>query len=110
MGNVTISSGDKTILASANLNFTKGRFKINNSLTVTNNGTVTIKRNIVGGDATSTWTNAANPTLNVEGDLLIVGVLNANAQGNLVNYWKNKNQDIKMPSRGNYYYLKLAGE
>ena len=44
MGNVTISSGDKTILSSAKLNFTKGRFNIENGLTVTNNGTVTIKK------------------------------------------------------------------
>jgi hypothetical protein len=109
MGNVTISSGDKTILSSAKLNFTKGRFNIENGLTVTNNGTVTIKKNIVGGDATSTWTNAANSTLNVERDLLIVGVLNASAAGNLVKYWRNKDQDIKVPSGGNYYNLELAG-
>ena len=109
MGDVTISSGDKTIQPTADLNFSKGDFIINNGLTVTNSGTVTVKKSIDGGSATSTWTNALNSTLNVERDLLDVGVLNASATGNLVNYWRNKNQDIKFPSGGDYYNLALTG-
>jgi len=109
MGNVTISAGDKTIQATADLNFSNGRFNIDNGLSVTNNGTVTIKKNVVGGDATSTWTNAANSTLKVQRNLLRTGVLNASAAGNTITYWRNNNQDIKVPSGGNYYNLELAG-
>lgn len=53
--------------------------------TLTNKGSVTIGQ-VVGNAATSTWTNAANSTLNVLGPLLATGTLNASAAGNTVNY------------------------
>jgi len=109
MGGVTISSGNKTILSSANLNFTKGNFTIGNGLTVTNNGVVTFKDRLKGGDPSSTWINAANSTLNIGREVMATGVLNASAIGNTVRYWRNNNQVVKRPSSGLYYNLNLAG-
>jgi hypothetical protein len=56
-----------------------------NTATLTNNGVVTIL-NAPGGNASNTWTNAANSTLNVGGTLMTTGTLSATATGNTVNY------------------------
>jgi len=108
MGGVTISNGDKTILAGSDLSFTKGRLTINGGITLTNNGTLTQKANIIG-NAGTTWINGANATLNAGRALLNTGTLIASAVGNTVNYYRNGVQVIKLPSGSSYYNLQLSG-
>jgi formylmethanofuran dehydrogenase subunit C len=62
---------------------------------------------MTGADATSTWTNAANSTLNYGGtNLLATGTLNASATDNLVHYNGGSGQNIK---EGQYYKLSFSG-
>lgn len=114
-GSITSTTGAlritaaKSILATANL--AVGRpIQIVGAVTVTNNGTVssTSTTGITGSVAGSTWTNAANSTLNVSRALLATGRLNASAAGNTVNY-NGAAQAVKGASTGRYYHLTLSG-
>ncbi len=101
-----------TILASANLTFIgtqEPQVSINNNVTITNNGTVTIAEDLVGGNGNSTWINAANATLNVGDDLLATGILTANANGNTVNYNGTSDDNIKTPTGSEYWNLIVSG-
>ena len=57
------SGGNKTIMSTANLTVRKV-FEIDNGLTVTNYGTISMIDNLNGGNASSTWVNESNATLN----------------------------------------------
>lgn len=115
-GSITSTTGAlritaaKSILPAASL--TIGRtIQIVGAITVTNNGTVnsTSATGITGSVAGSTWTNAANSTLNISGAaLLATGTLNASAAGNTVNY-NGAAQAVKGASTGRYYHLTLSG-
>ena len=96
--------------ASADLYFQNG-FYINPNLIVTNNGTVTINFQLLGGNASSTWMNAAGATLNVEDNLLVGaggGTLVASATGNTVNY-NGGAETLKQPVNNDYYNLIVSG-
>lgn len=100
-----------SILSSANLSKPTGNVAINNGITITNNGTITIGNDITGGDAASTWVNAANSILRSGGILLNVGTLVASASNNTVEYNEivTANQNIKTTSGSTYHHLILAG-
>ncbi|MBI3500814.1 MAG: T9SS type A sorting domain-containing protein [Bacteroidetes bacterium] len=107
-GSGTISvTGDKSILSGSILTFgssTSSAFSIADAVTtVTNNGTVTLSGNLTGNAAGSTWTNAANSTLNIARALLATGTLDASASPNTVNYNGSVAQTIKNSST--YYNL-----
>lgn len=109
-GNLEIRDGSKTILSTADLEKTTGgEFRIRGAFTVTNNGIFRSTRNINGNNASSTWTNASNSTLEAGSTLMSSGILNAAAAGNEVIYSKNGNQTIVTPFSSNYYHLRLTG-
>ena len=76
------------------------------NITVTNNTTVTIIRNLTGSAAGSTWVNAANSTLNAGNAVLTTGTLTASAIPNTVNYYRANTQTVKPAT---YYNLTLSG-
>lgn len=86
-----------------------GTLAISGAVTVTNNSTVTASGAITGTVAGSTWTNAANSTLNVSGALLATGTLNASASGNTVHYDGAGAQAVKLAAGGNYHHLTASG-
>lgn len=104
-GGVTVSAA-RTINTPVSVT---GTLAVSGNNTVTNNSTVTAAGAITGTAVGSTWTNAANSTLNVAGALLATGTLNASASPNTVNYNRVGTQAIKLPSGGNYYHLTLSG-
>lgn len=72
---------------------------------ITNNGAITINGNLTGANATtSVWVNGANSTLNVTGNLLSTGVLDAQTGPNTVAYNGGSSQTIKTPLTS-YYNL-----
>ncbi|MBI4947052.1 MAG: T9SS type A sorting domain-containing protein [Bacteroidetes bacterium] len=104
-GSITVSN-DKTILAGSSPTITP-TFAISGAATITNNGTITLQNNLTGTVAGSTWTNAANSVLNITGDLLLTGTLNASASPNTVQYNGGAAQTIKTPA-STYYNLTIA--
>jgi len=87
-GFVQVVTGNKTFDSDADIFFQSG-FYINPNLIVTNNGTVTINYQLLGGNSSSTWVNASGATLNVEDNLLVGaggGTLVASAVSNTINY------------------------
>lgn len=107
-GTLTVTN-NKSVLAGSNLTIAPV-FALAAATTVTNNGTITLSRNLTGTDAaTSIWTNAANSVLNAAGSVLSTGVLNASASPNTVNYNGAGAQTVKVPTAGvTYYNLTLS--
>ncbi|MBI4946154.1 MAG: T9SS type A sorting domain-containing protein [Bacteroidetes bacterium] len=101
------ASTTKTILSTANITFTGAnqRIDMRASTFITNNGTVTLKT-ITQADATATWVNAANATLNISEAIFTTSTLTATAAGNTVNYNGSIAQTIRATS---YYHLKYTG-
>lgn len=65
---------------------------------VTNNGNITVNGDLTGANATtSVWVNAANSTLNVTGNLLSTGRLDAQTAPNTVAYTGTGAQTVKAP-------------
>ena len=108
-------NANTTIASTADLTFTQndgdnpGFVQINNNVTVTNNGSVTINENLIGGGSNATWINAANSSLTIGNTLLSTGILFANQTGNTVEYNRAGAQSIKNPSGGTYTNLTLSG-
>ncbi|MCA1832778.1 MAG: hypothetical protein LC750_08640 [Actinobacteria bacterium] len=103
-GTLTLTN-NKTVPSGSSLSFS-GTIALGANTTVTNNASVTSSAaGGLTGVATSTWTNAANSTLNVSGPLFATGTLNASASGNLVNY-QGAAQTVKSTT---YYNLTLSG-
>ncbi|MFH1321155.1 MAG: T9SS type A sorting domain-containing protein [Bacteroidota bacterium] len=108
-GQISIVSGNKTILTSAILTKVSGNVRILDNIMVTNNGNITLGGNLIGA-ATSVWNNEVNSTLNIGGDLLANGTLIATATGNTVNFNRTAaNQNVKTPVGGAYYNLTISG-
>jgi len=85
-GILRIRGVDKVIQGSADITKAAGEVRILSDISVTNYGTITICGDIVGGNAGSEWENEVNSTLNIGGDLLIIGTLFASANCNTVHY------------------------
>lgn len=112
--------GGSSVTAFNGLTFTTGAAAINSeitvaatlaitgAITVTNNSTVTAAGAITGTVAGSTWTNAANSTLNITGALLATGTLNASASGNTIDFRSAANQTIKQASSNQYFNLTFS--
>lgn len=77
---------------------------LSSATTVNNEGTVTLYGSITGTDTTSQWTNNANAVLNVTGNVLDTGKLDASIGPNTVNYNGSGSQTITAPSTS-YYNL-----
>jgi len=108
----TFSLNAQSIAGGSAITF-NGIVSIANNLVVTNQNTniVRIVGNLTGGNGSSTWINAANSTLQVEGTVLTTGTLTASASGNTVNYAGTVAQTVKLPSGtpATYYNLTLSG-
>ena len=105
-GSLVMSASDKTITAGANFTISPV-VSIIGAITVSNNGTVTLNGNLIGGVAGSAWTNAANSTLNSAGAVLATGSLNSSAAPNTVNYNGALAQIIKSPAV-DYFNLTIS--
>ena len=108
-GSGTTIDGTGSVTDTGTVTFA-GTIVISGAITVTNNGTITSTAagGITGSVAGSTWTNAANSTLNVSGPLLATGTLTASANPNTVNY-AGAAQTVRLPSAGTYFHLTLSG-
>ncbi|GAB4205195.1 MAG: hypothetical protein Fur0023_13800 [Bacteroidia bacterium] len=111
-GTFSITNMNANILAGTSLTI-QPNILINGAITVSNSGTITSLSNINGNDGTapgSTWTQNSGSMLNITGNLMITGFLNANASPNIVNYngangmWAN----IKTPSANTYHTLMIS--
>lgn len=112
-GTVALTLGtqvDKTLsfVAGCDLTFTNGPVNIKNGRIITNNGTITIQSDLVGGDNTLQWINAAGSVLNVYQAVLVNGLLDASAVGNTVHY-AGGSQVIKQPLNDQYFNLSVSG-
>jgi len=98
-----------TILPSSHLNVF-GHIRIDNAVTVTNQGYLEVSGEINGQNATtSVWTNDAGSTVKT-GDLMMsTGILNASASGNTVIYAQQADQDVKTPTSSTYHNLIITG-
>lgn len=108
-GGVVAITNNKIIDAGTNLVFgtsgTNTGISLAASSSVTNNGTITINGDLTGSNATtSVWVNGANSTLNVTGNLLSTGRLDAQTAPNTVAYTGSGAQTIKAPLTS-YYNL-----
>jgi len=107
-GIVRIRNGDKSFPDTSSVTRGgTGNFSILNGITITNSGNTEIVSDMVGGGAGATWTNTANSTLTVKGDVLITGTLDATATGNTVNYNGDNTQVINQST--SYYNITVSG-
>ncbi|KKK73196.1 hypothetical protein LCGC14_2896250, partial [marine sediment metagenome] len=108
-----IWTGNKQILSIADLTLNVGNFYIGNSLTVTNNGKITVNGQIYTDWVTTNWINASGSTLTVGNELFQAsgrdGNLVASATGNTIIYNESADQEVRDPVNGEYYNLVLAG-
>lgn len=107
VGGVTIPEGNKTIPSMAQLTVSTGDFIVGASVLIINKGEISLDGDIVGGDASSTWINDENSSLEITGELLATGALRAFAHGNLVSY-NGGDQDIKTPVNSVYHDLQVG--
>ncbi|NQZ76693.1 MAG: hypothetical protein HRT61_11400, partial [Ekhidna sp.] len=112
-----IFAADVTIAPSADLtiqNLDASNNKsvgINDNVTVTNQGSISISPDLIGLSATSSWINDENSSLSVLGGLLVTGQLTASATGNTVSYLSENAEAIKEPEGATnpYYNLVVGG-
>ncbi len=103
---VDITSGDKTIAPTAVLSLTTSNLTLGSSVTIVNEGSISIGGNLLDADATSKWINSTNSNLEVSGTLMTSnGVLDATATGNTVVYNGAAAQNIKDPLSSTYYNI-----
>ena len=106
-GFIAIRNANKEISSGASLTLSSGGLDVGSSLTVTNNGSISIGGDLVGG-AGSNWINAANSSLTINANVFTTnGSLSASAVGNTVVYAGTGNNDIKEPS-DSYYNLSIS--
>ena len=101
-GNFVLIGGNKSILSSASLAVTGGDVSIATGNDVTNNGIITISKNILGAASSSTWINQANSALEIGGAFLATGTTIVNTVPNTVEYIGSTPQNIRLTD---YYNL-----
>lgn len=80
-----------------------GNVAVQDPITVTNKTTITIEGNLTGGSGSSTFQNDVNAALHAKGSVMNTGVLDADADSNLISYERtDANQTIKAAT---YYNL-----
>lgn len=104
---IDIPFGNKSLEPTAVVNLNSGDLVIGPNTTITNHGRMNLADSLVGSSATSKWVNDENSTLYLSGNLLVTGVLDADAIGNTVGYIGTEDQLIKIPQSG-YYNLLVA--
>ncbi|MEA1896986.1 MAG: hypothetical protein U9N53_04910, partial [Bacteroidota bacterium] len=108
-----ITLGNKTIASTAVLSLTTSDLDLGTSVTITNEGSISINGNLLdAADASSKWINSSNSNLEVSGSVMAAnGVLEASSTGNTVVYNGATVQDIKNPLSSTYYNISfdLAG-
>ncbi|MEM9328462.1 MAG: hypothetical protein AAGA85_22530, partial [Bacteroidota bacterium] len=109
-----VSGGNKTILAGSDLTFTGGtnRFTIDDNITITNNGRISLRNDIRTGGNGTTWINAVNSTLIVRNQMFmndgVRGNFSASAVGNTVVY-SGGDQTLRTPIDNEFYNLSIEG-
>ncbi len=105
-----IINGNKTIVSGSTISQLAGEFKINGNDTIVNRGTYTIVNGeLLANSPNALWINSTNARLNAGNDVLkSMGMLDASASGNVVNYYGSSDQVIKTPV-GAYYHLHING-
>jgi hypothetical protein len=110
-GGISLSTS-RSVLSSANL-IIASDFNMLSTVTLTNNGKVTIIAPFVitAAAAGPTWINAANSTLLPGGTTNVLNnvTLDASATGNTVDYYQETSQNIKIPTGNTYYNLHMTG-
>lgn len=105
-----IRNFSKTILATANFSKTTGgAVRIIGANTLTNKGTLTTDRNVVGNNIASTFVNDTNATLNAGRAFMNNGVITASAPGNSVNFNRTSGGQAINPATGGYRNLSTNG-
>ncbi len=104
---IVVPFGNKSFEPTAVVNLNSGDLIIGSNTTITNYGRLNLADNLVGSTSTSKWVNEINSTIYVSGNLLMIGVLDADATGNTVGYIGSSTQLIKIPASG--YYNLLTG-
>ncbi len=110
-------TGNKRILSTAMITVNSGSMLIQGAYSVSNYGRITVGGNINGTEAGSTWKNEINATLNIGGSagvpLLAMGILDASAAGNTINYYGTYAHSLKLPVLVNgystYHHLIISG-
>ncbi|MFC2086503.1 beta strand repeat-containing protein, partial [Bacteroidota bacterium] len=102
-------NGNTTIASTANL-YVLGDVTLDNDVTVTNNGSVETTTDIDGSNAGSTWTNASDSYIKVNGTIMATnGLLTATASGNTVEYSMDGAVNVITPASSTYYNLTISG-
>ncbi|MCK5856206.1 MAG: T9SS type A sorting domain-containing protein [Bacteroidales bacterium] len=104
---VFVIEGDVEIKSTAKMIF-YCETHIDPGVVITNNGYALFNYDLVGGNSSSTLINAANSYLISASNILVTGVLTANATGNTVRYLSRDDQNIKTPTSSEYYNLYIA--
>lgn len=110
-GGVLSITNDKTIDEGTAL--TIGTSSVNTNInlaantTINNLGSISLNGSITGTNATSTWVNNANATLELTGALLSTGTLDVVTSPNIVHYNGSGSQNIKVPAES-YHTLMLS--
>jgi hypothetical protein len=95
-----------TIASTANITF-NCIVELASDVVITNNGTISVLYDLLGGNSSTEWVNTSSSRLNTGANLLSTGVLTASAVGNTVNY-TNLDQDVKTPVSNEYYNLEFS--
>ncbi|MEM9327749.1 MAG: hypothetical protein AAGA85_18920, partial [Bacteroidota bacterium] len=109
-----VSGGDKEILAGSDLSWSGGtnRFTIDDNITITNNGAISIRNEIRSGGNNTTWVQGANSTVSINNTMLTNdgnrGIFTASAAGNTVIYGGG-DQTIRSTTGNTYHNLTAAG-
>ncbi|MDY0082961.1 MAG: T9SS type A sorting domain-containing protein, partial [Ignavibacteriaceae bacterium] len=110
-GRFQITTGNKNILNTADLDIISGDLYIASGIVVYNNGIITLTEQLQGQNANSTWENRASSTLYVGGDdanaILSTGKLKASYADNTIYYNRAGDQSIKVPVNNEYYNLTI---
>ncbi len=104
---ISFTNGDKTILANSALTIT-GDLSIANDIALSHKGQLSLNGDLLGGNSGSTWTNEAHASLEITGDLLSTGTLNASATDNTIAYHTTTATTLKEPVSQSYYHLTLT--
>jgi hypothetical protein len=100
---VIVNAGNKTVLSGTSLSIGP-EFVIQGAYTVTNNGIVTLTKDLTGSVSSSTWLNSTGSTLYAGSSVLSTGTLTASANNNTIRYNSATSQSIK---NATYYNLIL---
>ena len=104
-----IFADDVVILPTTQLNVF-GHIIVDNNVTVTNKGLISVTGDIDGSNGTtSVWNNDVGSTVEVKSIFMNTGVLNASAAGNTVKYLQQADQAVTSPSSLTYDNLSISG-